>query len=337
MEEPSDLTTGTSVVTDDRFKMPSTYVDPYKVGKEYLHKICIVGDLGTGKSALSKRLCQKTFSIAYKSTIGVDFGLEVVKADGDIYRMQYWDIAGQERFGNMTKVYYVAADAFFVMIDASRLGTEEGAIKWKKDVDAKFNLPEFTTPMNPVILLVNKMDLIAEQDKPELKLKYDTFCTEHGFNSWLPISVKDDIGVTFARDMMVTICKNIVSREPKVEAKVTVPTPVKPSDNSNQVKPTPTPKPEQKLTSDMFSKEILLIFKAKYGNDNSHLVALLRDMLLGLYFAPELESTRKDIKTDEKLKKLISGIHDILTDETTTDSTKAIRILNFIMDYGKPF
>lgn len=313
---------------DDRFKMPGTYVDPHKTGKEFLHKICIVGDMGTGKTALCRRLCHKEFSIAYKNTIGVDFALECVKVDGDTFRMQYWDIAGPERLGNMTKVYYIEANAFFVMIDATRLATTEGAIKWKKDVDTKWTLPEFTTPTNPVILLVNKMDLIPEQDQSELKLKYDTFCTEHGFHSWFPISVKDDTGVTLARDTMINICKNIISREPEEKTEVQIPAPVK---------STPIPVAEEKLTTEKFITEILLIFKSRYGRSDSELVKQFRNVLLNLYFSPELESTRNDMQSDEKLKKLIQGIHYILIDETTTDSLKTTRILNFIMDYGKPF
>ncbi len=46
--------------------------------KSELYKVCILGDIGVGKTALRKRLCHDTFDIAYKATIGVEFGLKIV-------------------------------------------------------------------------------------------------------------------------------------------------------------------------------------------------------------------------------------------------------------------
>lgn len=51
--------------------------------------------------------------------------------------MQLWDIAGQERFGNMTRVYYKEAVGAFVVFDVTRFQTYEAASKWKSDIDSK--------------------------------------------------------------------------------------------------------------------------------------------------------------------------------------------------------
>ncbi len=79
--------------------------------QELLFKILVIGELGTGKTAFIKRYVHDFFSENYRATIGVDFALKVIEhgdgeEEGSRIRLQLWDIAGQERFGNMTRVYY---------------------------------------------------------------------------------------------------------------------------------------------------------------------------------------------------------------------------------------
>ena len=44
---------------------------------------------------------------------------------------------GQERFGNMTRVYYKEAVAAMIVFDVTRVATFEAVQKWKKDIDDK--------------------------------------------------------------------------------------------------------------------------------------------------------------------------------------------------------
>ena len=53
-----------------------------------------------------------------------------------------WDIAGQERFGNMTRVYYKEAVGAFVVFDVTRAETFSAVEKWKNDLDTKVLLPD---------------------------------------------------------------------------------------------------------------------------------------------------------------------------------------------------
>jgi GTPase SAR1 family protein len=70
--------------------------------------------------------------------------------------LQLWDIAGQERFGNMTRVYYKEAVGAMVVFDVTRVNTFEAVQKWKNDIDAKVTLPPDDRPI-PVVLLANKV------------------------------------------------------------------------------------------------------------------------------------------------------------------------------------
>lgn len=69
--------------------------------------------------------------------------------------IQLWDIAGQDRFASLTRVYYKGASGSFVITDASNPDSFESAIKWKKDFDSKVTL-ENGQPV-PSLLLVNKV------------------------------------------------------------------------------------------------------------------------------------------------------------------------------------
>jgi GTPase SAR1 family protein len=49
--------------------------------------------------------------------------------------LQLWDIAGQERYGNLTRVYYKEAVAAFVVFDLTRNSSFESVKRWKDDID----------------------------------------------------------------------------------------------------------------------------------------------------------------------------------------------------------
>lgn len=182
---------------------------------ELLYKVLVVGDIGVGKTSFIKRYVHNIFSIHYKSTIGVDFALKVVHWDENTnVRLQLWDIAGQERFGGMTRVYYKEAVAAFVVFDISRISTFDAVKKWKSDIDSKVFLPNTDDEPIPVILLANKIDLnsnIDDEDKVWDKTdeEMDLFCKEHGFVSWLSVSSKDSVQVEKAGNDLV---KEILKR-----------------------------------------------------------------------------------------------------------------------------
>jgi len=175
---------------------------------EFLYKVLIVGDIGTGKTSIIKRYVHHIYSEHYKSTIGVDFALKVINYDDDtIIRLQLWDIAGQERFGNMTRVYYREAVAAFIVFDVTRTSTFEAVTKWKADIDSKVFLPNTETNI-PIVLLANKCDLIKTGIIEETN-QMDKFCQENGFIGWFETSAKNDIGINEAALCLVkTIMKN---------------------------------------------------------------------------------------------------------------------------------
>lgn len=166
---------------------------------EVLFKVLIIGDPTVGKTSFVQRYVNNLFKRDYKMTIGVDFALKVVKwSDSKNIKLQLWDIAGQERFTSMTRVYYKNAHACVVMFDLTQRLTFQNTVKWKKDLDMKCSLQD-GSPV-PCLLLANKYDL---SDREVEQAEIEEVCKEHDFVGWTEISVKEGLMVEESMRFMI--------------------------------------------------------------------------------------------------------------------------------------
>ncbi|XP_069192606.1 ras-related protein Rab-7L1 isoform X1 [Procambarus clarkii] len=168
---------------------------------ERLFKVIIIGDPTVGKTSFVQRYVQDSFRRDYKGTVGVDFALKILKwSDSETVKLQLWDIAGQERFTWMTRVYYKDAQGCIVMFDLSNRNSFLNTLKWKKDVDSKCTL-EDGSPI-PCMLLANKCDLPHRQvDQLEIEKLYK----EHNFTGWTETSAKEGLMVTDSMRFLVDV------------------------------------------------------------------------------------------------------------------------------------
>ncbi|CAD7680054.1 unnamed protein product [Nyctereutes procyonoides] len=163
-------------------------------GRDHLFKVLVVGDAAVGKTSLVQRYSQDSFSKHYKSTVGVDFALKVLQwSDSEMVRLQLWDIAGQERFTSMTRLYYRDASACVIMFDVTNATTFSNSQRWKQDLDSKLTLPN-GEPV-PCLLLANKCDLSPWAVSRD---QVDRFSKENGFTGWTETSVKENKNINEA-------------------------------------------------------------------------------------------------------------------------------------------
>ncbi|XP_055021645.1 ras-related protein Rab-7L1-like [Boleophthalmus pectinirostris] len=128
--------------------------------REHLMKILIIGDGNVGKSSFVNRYVNGQFSGNYKMTVGVDFSLKILQwSESEKVRLQLWDIAGQERFISMTRIYYRGAVGCVLIFDVSDSSSFLSCRLWKQDLDLKTRLPNGQTL--PCILLANKEDFLT--------------------------------------------------------------------------------------------------------------------------------------------------------------------------------
>lgn len=168
----------------------NTSTDSYE---DRIYKIIVVGDIGTGKTSVIRRYVHNTYTELYKSTIGVDFALKTIQWSPYLtVRFQLWDIAGQERFGNMTRVYYKDARAAIIVFDITRSSTYEAIEKWKKDIDNKVLIDDHRLP---VLLLANKYDLKETAEEKYTDEFMNNLCKKLDIDFWAFVSAKNNTGI----------------------------------------------------------------------------------------------------------------------------------------------
>jgi len=171
-------------------------------------KVLVVGDVATGKTSVIKRYVRNTFSKDYQTTIGVDFALKRVTTNGTEMNVQLRDIAGQERFSGLSRIFYTHAVAAIIVYDLFQRDSFESAAKWKKDIDAKVFLPN-NQPI-PVLLLGNKSDLISETAQPEVTdEEIEDFVKLHKFYAHFKCSAKNGHNIkTACHHLVLQIAEN---------------------------------------------------------------------------------------------------------------------------------
>ncbi|TDH65327.1 hypothetical protein CCR75_000707 [Bremia lactucae] len=154
-------------------------------------KVLVLGDAATGKTSLIKRYVHDAFSEHHRTTIGVDFALKAVTVNGTTVRLQLWDIAGQEHFRALNRVYYKDALGALLVYDMSRPETFDSILKWKKEIDSKVELPN-GKPL--------PCDLKEEIDRDFL----EEFSNTNNFTGWFDTSAKENIHIDDAAKALVT-------------------------------------------------------------------------------------------------------------------------------------
>jgi len=171
--------------------MTSTLSSENINGKELkVFKVLILGDSGTGKTALVRRSVHDFFTEGYRSTIGVDFSLKVLRWSEDLeIRLQMWDLAGQDRFNHLSRLYFNKAAGVLLVCDQSTEKSLEGIIKWKKELDSKLN------DNIPAVIICNKEDIREPSKDSDDDLEIEEIARDLGVCAWTRTSAKTGDGV----------------------------------------------------------------------------------------------------------------------------------------------
>jgi len=124
---------------------------------DFLFKLLLIGDSGVGKSCLLLRFAEDSYTESYLSTIGVDFKIRTIDAEGKTIKLQIWDTAGQERFRTITAAYYRGAHGIIVVYDVTDSESFENVKMWLKEID------RYAVENVDKLLIGNKSDLVNKK------------------------------------------------------------------------------------------------------------------------------------------------------------------------------
>jgi small GTP-binding protein len=168
--------------------------------KDFIFKICVIGDGAAGKTSLIKRFTQGSFNKDYIKTLGAQFSRyeKVLGAKGEIRaRLFFWDIAGQAEFSFMRPTFYNGAKATVCVFDLTRDETRDNVATWIDDI-SKYcgNLP--------TVCFGNKSDLLDDETKYD-DSKIKSIADEKKFLNFYKTSAKTGKHVQDAFNSIIDI------------------------------------------------------------------------------------------------------------------------------------
>ena len=88
-------------------------------------KLIVVGKSGVGKTSLVNKWTKNKFTEDYKATITSEFGFKIYEYQGKYYRIQLWDIAGQDNNSMVMRTFAKNALGAIIVCDAKNIESRE--------------------------------------------------------------------------------------------------------------------------------------------------------------------------------------------------------------------
>ena len=155
--------------------------------------------------------------------MGVNFlskSLTIKKFDNNQFKLEIWDIAGQERFHALNNMYFKDAHGCFVVYDISNKESFNNLNYWLN------NVKQWSNENIPLILIGNKCDLNDER-----KVQKDegvNYARENNI-AFFETSAKENINITEMFEKLVEVIVDNIDLRKKLddkESKINIMTPI---------------------------------------------------------------------------------------------------------------
>ena len=153
-----------------------------------------IGDSGVGKTTLFQKYTIGDPSDAIV-VMGIDFYFKKIKISNKKYKLQLWNVSGDEKFKFILPSYIWGASGAFIVFDITNISTFENVYNW---VDSMKNERKNSLSM---ILIGNKIDL---EHKREVKIEQvKEACNKLGLSRYIECSFLTGKNVKVIFDIMI--------------------------------------------------------------------------------------------------------------------------------------
>ncbi len=129
--------------------------------EKFTFKVTVIGDGFVGKTSLINKFTQGGFQEDYIQTIGAQWSKFEEELEGDICKLFFWDIAGQDAFHFLRPVFYKSSLAAIIVFSIE--DNDFGQESFKHVVNWHDEIKKFCGDI-PVVLFGNKFDLVDEEN-----------------------------------------------------------------------------------------------------------------------------------------------------------------------------
>jgi len=158
-------------------------------------KIIFIGESGTGKTSLIRRLNKDEFDPYEVTTVGIDFNILSFRNNRDeTFRLRVWDTSGQERFRAITPSYIRGAAIVVMLYSVQDRKSFESVRLWHE-------LVQQHAAQSSKILVGNKVD---ESDKSRFVTTEEAILLQQelGYDICLETSAKTNANITHLRSAL---------------------------------------------------------------------------------------------------------------------------------------
>jgi len=154
-------------------------------------KLIIIGNSSTGKTSIVNQFINKKFSKEYSATIASDFQYKLLKINNLNFRIQFWDLAGQDKSQTYIGLFCRDIHGIIICCSCDDSKSREDTKEWKK------SLNEIKENWVPVILCENKCDVFGDNETDYLKdvEELKNFAEENNFLTAFRVSAKNNYNI----------------------------------------------------------------------------------------------------------------------------------------------